>query len=202
MPCHICVTCGAQFSDAPAPPQACPVCEDDRQYVGRNGQQWTCANTLKAEGHHNVLRTEEPGVIGIGIEPSFGIGQRALLIQTGTQILRSYLRSTSSLQILQRMLPEAGEGSNILFDTVPLIDDPHFKGQIEDLGGIATIVISHPHFYGTMMDWAEAFGADIILPEADKEWVMRPESRYMQFWEGADICQSCLRRKLILCSSS
>jgi hypothetical protein len=29
---------------------------------------------LKADGYRNVLREEEPGSLGIGIEPSFSIG--------------------------------------------------------------------------------------------------------------------------------
>ena len=36
---------------------------------------------LKADGYRNVLREEEPGLLGIGIEPSFSIGQRCLLVQ-------------------------------------------------------------------------------------------------------------------------
>ncbi len=38
MPCFICSTCGTQFADTPRPPAACPVCEDERQYVGWAGQ--------------------------------------------------------------------------------------------------------------------------------------------------------------------
>ena len=36
-----------------------------------------------ADSHKNVCKEEEPGVMGIGTEPSFAIGQRALLIRTG-----------------------------------------------------------------------------------------------------------------------
>jgi hypothetical protein len=52
---------------------------------------------LKADGYRNVLREEEPGLLGIGIEPSFPIGQRGLLVQT--------------------------DGGNVLYDCVSLIDD-------------------------------------------------------------------------------
>jgi hypothetical protein len=46
------------------------------------------------------------------------------------------------------------------------------------------IVISHPHFYSSMVEWSEALGgAPILLHEADKAWVQRSSSR-IQFWNG------------------
>ena len=41
MPCFICETCGTQYAESATPPVQCPVCEDERQYVGWNGQRWT-----------------------------------------------------------------------------------------------------------------------------------------------------------------
>ena len=38
MPVWTCEQCGAQFPESAAPPPACPVCEDERQYVNWNGQ--------------------------------------------------------------------------------------------------------------------------------------------------------------------
>ena len=38
---YICVQCGVQFSAAPTPPEKCPICEDERQAVHWDGQQWT-----------------------------------------------------------------------------------------------------------------------------------------------------------------
>src|SRR5438876_776789 len=35
----ICVTCGTQFDAGGS--GVCPICEDPRQFVGWNGQQWT-----------------------------------------------------------------------------------------------------------------------------------------------------------------
>ena len=40
-------------------------------------------NKIFWKKHENVWKEEEAGVIGIGTQPSFAIGQRALLIQTG-----------------------------------------------------------------------------------------------------------------------
>jgi hypothetical protein len=76
---QVCVTCGAQY---PKPEQGCKICEDERQYVASGGQKWAERTDLLVD-HKNIIKEEEPGITGIGTEPSFAIGQRALLIQTG-----------------------------------------------------------------------------------------------------------------------
>jgi hypothetical protein len=153
--CYLCRTCGTQFPAAVEPPPRCPICEDDRQYVGWNGQEWTTLDALRAE-YKNELRLEEPGLTGIGSTPTFSIGQRALLVQT----------------------PEG----NILWDCLPLIDDATVR-EVKSLGGIKAIAISHPHYYSTMIEWSRAFDAPIYLHAADREWVVRPDPAIV-FWEG------------------
>ena len=74
----ICVTCGTQFAASEAPPQTCPICEDERQFVGWAGQEWTTLENLRAR-HRLALKDEGDGLLGIGTEPKFAIGQRALL---------------------------------------------------------------------------------------------------------------------------
>src|SRR5690348_5483995 len=108
---YICVTCGTQYPASEQPPEYCPICEDDRQYIGFNGQQWTTMAEIKAN-HHNVIKEEEPGLIGIGTEPRFSIGQRALLVQSPT--------------------------GNILWDCITLIDDETIE-QVKALSGIRKI---------------------------------------------------------------
>ena len=75
---YACVTCGTQFAPSPAPPDECPICRDERQYVGRDGQRWTTMDELGVD-HANRVEEVEPGLTGIGTEPGFAIGQRALL---------------------------------------------------------------------------------------------------------------------------
>ena len=82
MPNYICATCGVQHAESAAPPSECPICLDPRQYVGWGGQRWTTMDDLIRDGYRNDLRPEEPNLLGIGITPSFTIGQRALLVQT------------------------------------------------------------------------------------------------------------------------
>ena len=47
MTAYICRTCGTQFPPAEHPPRNCPICEDERQYVGWQGQQWTTLQALQ-----------------------------------------------------------------------------------------------------------------------------------------------------------
>ena len=58
MPAFICQTCGTQFAERATEPGACPICEDERQYVGWGGQAWTTMDQL-AVGHANRLELLE-----------------------------------------------------------------------------------------------------------------------------------------------
>ena len=155
MPAWICATCAVQQPDAPRPPAHCPICEDERQYVGDGGQRWTTREDL-ARDHRSELREEEPGLLGVGVAPPVAIGQRALLVQT----------------------PEG----NVLWDAVPLLDDDA-QERIAGLGGIAAIAVSHPHFHAAQVDLADAFDARILIPAADRQWVQRPSPRIEFFDE-------------------
>ncbi len=155
MPFYICKTCGSQFSDSERPPEHCPICEDERQYIGWNGQQWTTLDELRKD-HHNIIKTIEPGLTGIVSHPDFAIAQRALLVQS----------------------PQG----NILWDCISLIDEPTIA-VVRALGGISAIAISHPHYYSSMVEWSRAFDAPVYLHVADREWVMRPDA-CIQYWDG------------------
>ena len=76
----VCIQCGAQYPTDRR--DSCKLCEDERGTQRRDGQQWISQAELH-EKHKNVLFEEERGVLSIGTEPGFGVGQRALLIQTG-----------------------------------------------------------------------------------------------------------------------
>src|ERR1041385_4671794 len=77
----ICATCGTQYESGVKPPKACAICEDERQFVNWNGQEWTTMAELQ-RSHQNLLKPQGPGITGIGTTPKFAIGQRALLVQT------------------------------------------------------------------------------------------------------------------------
>jgi hypothetical protein len=158
----ICVTCGTQFAASERPPERCPVCEDERQYVGGAGQEWTTLDELRRR-HRLALKDEGDGVLGIGAEPKFAIGQRALLVPAKAG---------------------DGPGANLLFDCISLIDDAAVR-VVAALGGLGAIAISHPHYYSSMVEWSRAFGGvPIWLHADDRQWVMRPDPA-IRFWEGA-----------------
>ena len=98
-----------------------------------------------------VIEDEAPRLLGIGTEPEFAIGQRALLLQS--------------------------PGGNLLWDCISLLDDETIA-EVNARGGIRAIAISHPHFYSSMIEWAERFDAQIFLHSADREWVMRKSAAH------------------------
>jgi glyoxylase-like metal-dependent hydrolase (beta-lactamase superfamily II) len=152
----ICITCGVQHADSAAPPERCAVCEDERQYVGREGQRWTTLKEMQAT-HKNQLDVEGPELISLSTEPTFAIGQRALHVRAS--------------------------GGNILWDCISLIDDRSVNA-IQALGGVSAIAISHPHYYSSMIEWSRALGnVPVYLHAADGEWVMRPHPAIV-FWQG------------------
>jgi len=157
-----CRACAVQHAAAEAegdgPPARCAICEDERQYVGWSGQRWTTLAQLRGEGFRTEIRDQEPGLTGIGVEPRLGIGQRALLVQT--------------------------PAGNVLWDCVGYLDDAAVD-RVRELGGLAGIVMSHPHFYGCVVEWSRAFaGAPIHVPKADLGWLMRPDGAVVP-WEGS-----------------
>jgi len=152
----ICVTCGTGYPPANTPPDHCPICEDDRQYVNPNGQTWTTLAALRAD-HANQITEVEPGLMGVQTDPRFAIGQRALLVQ--------------------------GPEGNVLWDCISLVDDDTVKA-LGALGGVDAVAISHPHFYSSMAVWSRAFGgAPIYLHESNRDWVMRPDE-HIVYWSG------------------
>ena len=152
----ICVTCGVQYSESVLPPEHCAICEDERQYVPRDGQRWTTLQDMQ-NTHRNQLDVEGPELISISTEPRFAIGQRALHVRTA--------------------------GGNVLWDCISLIDD-RSVGAVQALGGVSAIAVSHPHYYASMVEWSRALGdVPIYLHAADGDWVMRPHSAIV-FWQG------------------
>jgi len=153
---YICVTCGTQYPTSSDPPPACPICKDERQYIGRRGQEWITLESLQKR-NRNVFFREGEDVWGIQTEPEFAIGQRALLLQT--------------------------QNGGILWDCISLIDASTIE-LVKALGGLTAIAVSHPHYYASMVEWSRAFGGvPIYLHEADREWVQNPDS-VIVFWKG------------------
>jgi hypothetical protein len=157
----ICATGGVQYGLDDFEVDHCRICEDDRQYVGWDGQRWTTLTELR-DGHSNRIEQEGPDVWGIGTTPSFAIGQRALLVDAGTQ------------------------GGNVLWDCITLIDDDTIA-FLTDRGGVDAIAISHPHYYATLVEWSRALGGvPVYIHEGDRQWVTRPDP-CVELWSGVTL---------------
>jgi glyoxylase-like metal-dependent hydrolase (beta-lactamase superfamily II) len=151
----VCKACGTQFAPSEKPPDACAICEDPRQYVPADeGQVWLRWDEV-LDSHRAEIR-DDHGILGIGCEPAFAIGQRALLVKS--------------------------RAGNVLWDCTTYLDDA-IGERIAAEGGLAAIAISHPHYYSAMVEWAHVFGCPVWLHEAERKWVMRPDPS-IRFWEG------------------
>ena len=105
---------------------------------------------------------EDSGYLGVGIEPPVAIGQRLLVVKT--------------------------DEGNVLWDMIPLVDDAALEA-VRACGEVRAIAISHPHYYSGMVEWSRALGrlqgddVPILLHEADREWVQRPDPA-VELWSG------------------
>lgn len=156
MPAWICPTCGGHYPDSAAPPQSCPICVDERQFVPPSGQRWVTMNDLAGQGYVTEISEVEPGLLGVGTRPGIGVGHRGLLVRT--------------------------PAGNVLWDAPAYLDEQAIEA-VRRAGGVHTVTSSHPHMYGASVDWADRFDAKILLPEADLAWLRRPSPR-VRTWSG------------------
>jgi hypothetical protein len=156
MPTFICTACGTQYPSSGTPPAACAICTEERQFVPATGQAWTTLEGLQ-RSHANTVRRLAPGLTTIETTPVFGIGQRAILVQS--------------------------PAGNLLWDCIALIDEATVD-VLKGLGGVSAIAISHPHYYTTMLEWSRALGGvPVHLHAADRRWVMH-DGPEVEFWDG------------------
>jgi len=113
-------------------------------------------DVLASTGHHTDVRELEPDLFGIGARPGVGVGQRALVVST----------------------PEG----NLMWDPPPFIDQAAIDA-VAQAGGLAAVASSHPHMYGAIVEWSHAFDADILVPDVDRHWLMRPDPA-VRVWSG------------------
>lgn len=154
----LCNACGTSYEERGGEITCCKICKDERQYIPVTGQKWTELNALR-ESHTNKWKQHEENLFSIKTVPGFAINQRAFLLK--------------------------GPQGNVLWDCIANLDDAT-EALVASLGGISAIAISHPHYYTTMQDWAEAFNAPIYLHASDSEWIMR-DSPAIRLWEGDEL---------------
>ena len=124
--------------------------------MGPHGQRWVPLEELR-KTHRNVFFEEGEKLWGIRTEPTFAIGQRALLLET--------------------------RNGGFLWDCLSLIDNNTIQ-LVKALGGLSAIAVSHPHYYASMVEWSRLFGGiPIYVHEADRQWVQHHDPAIV-FWEG------------------
>jgi hypothetical protein len=188
----ICETCGTQYdvplSSHPSSCRICDVCDvnpqvshipnkhpqDPRQYVPAAGQTWTSLakdastqkNVFKTDDHDTRIHyittkplsnAELPASLASSTttRKQLGIGERAILLQT--------------------------PHGNVLWDLVAFID-PATISFINEKGGLKAIVISHPHFYTTHLEWAKIFKCPVYVSSDDAEWLNREDKDGVRKW--------------------
>lgn len=155
---YICKTCGVQYDASEEVPERCIICEDERQYINWEGQQWTTLEEMKGQ-YKNEFIYREDGLYSVKTRPVFAIGQQAFLIKT--------------------------DFGNVLWDCISFIDEETVN-QINFEGGLSAIAVSHPHFYSSVLEWSSRFGdIPVYVHLNDIQWVMR-KNENINFWEGEE----------------
>lgn len=141
----VCTACGTQFPTSDRQQlKTCFICDDQRQFTLPTGQAFTTLDELRLRNKNTWTPFKgDNRFISIVTEPKVGIGQRAIFIKT----------------------PKG----NVLWDCITLLDDETIA-KIKELGGLKAIVISHPHYYTTHVEWARVFDCPVFLAKEDKQW--------------------------------
>jgi glyoxylase-like metal-dependent hydrolase (beta-lactamase superfamily II) len=197
VPAWICETCGVQHADTDEPPAGCAICLDERQYVGRQGQRWTTLGELRAERRAEIR--DDGGLLGIGCEPQFAIGQRALLVESvlwgctplldGMVDVVAERRGLSAIAIDHPHFYSTAVEWSRAFAGVPVyvhVDDREWimrpdpcwevwHGEELDLGGGLTLLRLGGHFAGgQVLHWAGGnalLAGDVVSVVADRRYV-------------------------------
>lgn len=142
---HLCVACGVEREDPL--PVFCPICTDERQYVPESGQEWRSIDEMRLAGYRLNVHRYETGLFGLTVEPTFAIGQTALLVVT--------------------------PAGSVLWDPPPYIDDAAVA-SVREHGEVLAIAASHPHMFGAQLEWSRALGGvPVLVNAADAEWIGR-----------------------------
>ncbi|XDG08596.1 hypothetical protein ABKA04_008211 [Annulohypoxylon sp. FPYF3050] len=157
----VCTACGTQFPTSDRQQlKTCFICDDQRQFTLPTGQAFTTLDELRSRTKNTWTPFKgDSRFISIVTEPKVGIGQRAIFIKT----------------------PKG----NVLWDCITLLDDETIA-KIKELGGLKAIVISHPHYYTTHVEWARAFDCPVFLAKEDKQWTTQ-SSGHQVFVEETEL---------------
>lgn len=131
---------------------------------------------MRSKHSNNIQQDDiEKRMWSIITSPKFAIGQRCILLQTAA--------------------------GNVLWDCVTYLDEETVE-FIKAKGGLKAIVISHPHYYSTHLDWAKTFECPVYFSAEDKEWISRKDDEERRKFvtgvteevvDGVTAIKACLR---------
>jgi len=156
---YICFHCGLQHAEQDSVPARCLNCSDERESMTHKPPQWTTLAQMSGK-YRNVFTPLGDGVTGICTVPAFGIGPEVFFIQAAA--------------------------GNVLWDCLAYIDQATVE-QIESLGGVTAIVISHPHMFGSVVEWSHALGTvPVHIHQDNRPWMPRPDP-VIHWWQGESL---------------
>lgn len=152
----ICVNCGLQHDEVSQVPPRCLNCSDERESMTHKPQRWTTLGEM--QGHYrNVFTPLGEGVTGLATSPAFGIGPEVFLIQTSA--------------------------GNVLWDCFAYLDETTVQ-QVAAMGKLSAIVISHPHMFGSVVEWSHALGGiPVFIHQDNQPWMPRLDP-VIHWWQG------------------
>lgn len=152
----ICCHCGLQYAEQETVPVRCLNCSNERESMSHKMPCWTTLAEMAGK-YRNVFTPLGDGVTGICIAPAFGIGPEVFLIQS--------------------------QAGNVLWDCLAYLDQTTIE-QVQALGGLSAIVISHPHMFGSVVEWSHALGkVPVFVHEENRVWMPRPDP-VIHWWQG------------------
>jgi glyoxylase-like metal-dependent hydrolase (beta-lactamase superfamily II) len=155
----ICVNCGLQHAEDTAPPARCLNCSDERESMTHKPQQWTTLGEMQ-DHYRNVFTPLDEGVTGLVTVPSFGIGPEVFLVQTAA--------------------------GRVLWDCFAYLDAATVT-EIKNSGGLSAIVISHPHMFGSVVEWSYSLGTvPVFIHEDNQRWMPRLDP-VIRWWKGESV---------------
>src|SRR6516225_5074870 len=157
MPAFICSTCGTQYQPSDAPPGACLICTDERQFVPASSQSWTTREGLR-NTHSNKFRRLTTGLMTIETTPAFGLVAIAISHPHYYTTMVEWSRALGGVPIY---LHAADRQWVMRADSAVQF----WEGDTKPIGPGLTLVRLGGHFEGgTVLHWADwSEGRGVVL---------------------------------------
>jgi glyoxylase-like metal-dependent hydrolase (beta-lactamase superfamily II) len=124
--------------------------------VPPTGHAFTCLAHMRGKYENCIQQDDlEKHMWSIWTEPNFAIGERAVFLET--------------------------PAGNILWDCIANLDQKTVD-FIKDKGGLKAMVVSHPHFWTTVLDWAQEFDCPLYLASDEAGWLCREDKEGRTRW--------------------